>query len=136
MLEKMIKWLQTFPAWEDSIQIDSVDARPGSTGLYPKGLKEISRREDVLGNLRIRYRLDVLLRKNAGKSEENAKWLLEFQEWVLEQNRLGLAPQFGDDPKTQRLQASEGQLQSLAQVGSALYTVKLWAEFTKIYRGE
>ena len=136
MLEKMIKWLQTFPAWEDSIQIDSVDARPGSTGLYPKGLKEISRREDVLGNLRIRYRLDVLLRKNAGKSEENAKWLLEFQEWVLEQNRLGLAPQFGDDPKTQRLQASEGQLQSLAQVGSALYTVKLWVEFTKIYRGE
>ena len=136
MLEKMIKWLQTFPAWEDSIQIDSVDARPGSTGLYPKGLKEISRREDVLGNLRIRYRLDVLLRKNAGKSEENAKWLLEFQEWVLEQNRLGLAPQFGDDPKTQRLQVSEGQLQSLAQVGSALYTVKLWVEFTKIYRGE
>ena len=90
----------------------------------------------MLGNLRTRYRLDVLLRKNAGKSEENAKWLLEFQEWVLEQNRLGLAPQFGDDPKTQRLQASEGQLQSLAQVGSALYTVKLWVEFTKIYRGE
>ena len=40
MLEKMTKWLQTFPLWEDSIQIDYVDACPGSTGLYPKGLTE------------------------------------------------------------------------------------------------
>ena len=136
MLEKIVKWLQSFPGWEDSIRIDCVDARPGSAGLYPKGFREISRREDVLGNLQVSFRFDVLLRKNAESSEENAKWLLEFQNWVAEQDRLGLAPKFGDDPKRERIRASEGQLLSLSQVGSALYTVKLWAEFTKIYKGE
>ena len=136
MLEKLTQWLQTFPQWEDSIRIDFVDARPGSTGLYPKGLTEISRREDVLGNLQVRCRLDMILRKNAGRSEENAKWLLQFQNWVMEQDRLGLTPKFGDDPKSERIRASEGQLQSQNQVGSALYTVKLLAEFTKIFKGE
>ena len=66
MLEKMITWLQTFPQWEDSIQIDFLQARPGSSGLYPKGLTELSRREDVLGNLTLQCRCDFLLRKNAG----------------------------------------------------------------------
>ena len=136
MLEKLKQWLQTFPEWEDSICIDYVDARPGSLGMYPKGFKEISRREDVLGNLQIRYRFDVLLRRTARKSEENARWLLEFETWIMEQDRLGLAPRFGDEPKTERIRISEGQLHSLAQAGSALYTVKLWAEFTKTYRGE
>ena len=136
MLEKLKQWLQAFPKWEGSVCIDYVDVKPGSTGLYPKGLKEISRREDVLGNLQVRYRCDFLLRRNAGNSEENARWLLEFQNWVMEQSRLGLAPQFGDEPKTERIRAFEGQLQSHAQVGSAMYTVHLSTEFTKIYRGE
>lgn len=136
MLEEMMKWLQTFPLWEDSIQIDYVDTCPGSTGLYPKGLTEVSRREDVLGNLTVRCRYDFLLRKVSGNGEENAKWFLQFQNWVMEQDRLGLAPKFGDDPKSERIRASEGQLQSYAQVGSALYTVKLSAEFTKNFKGE
>ena len=136
MLEKMVKWLKTFPNWEDSIQIDFLDAQPGSAGLYPKGLREIFHREDVLGNLQIRFRLDMVLGKKAVRSEENARWLLEFQNWVMEQDRLGLAPKFGDDPKSERLRVSDGQLQSLSQTGNAQYTVKLWAEFTKIYKGE
>ena len=136
MLEKMVNWLQTFPRWEDTVKIDYVDAVPGNTGLYPKGLTELSRREDVQGNLMVRCRYDFLLRKAAGQSEENAGWLLDFQNWVMGQERLGLAPQFGDDPKTERIRATAGQLHSLTQVGSALYTVALQAEFTKIYRGE
>ena len=136
MLEKMKNWLQTFPKWEDTVQIDTVDARPGNTGLYPKGLTELSRREDVQGNLTVNCRYDFLLRKVAGPSQENARWLLDFQNWVMEQERLGLTPKFGDDPKTEHIRAVAGQLQSHAQVGSAMYTVQLYAEFTKIYRGE
>lgn len=136
MLEKMVTWLQTFPKWEEGICIDYVDAAPGSTGLYPKGLRELSRREDVLGNLEVRCRYEFLLRRNAGNREENAKWLLEFQSWVMEQDRLGLAPKFGDAPKTERIRAFDGQLHSHAQVGSTMYTVLLSTEFTKIYRGE
>ena len=135
-MEQIKQWLQSFPGWEGTVCVDYVDAKPGNTGLYPKGLKEIFRREDVLGNLTVHYRYDFLLRRNAARGEENAQWLMEFQNWVMEQSRLGLAPQFGDDPKTERIRASEGQLQSHAQAGSSMYTVRLSKEFTKTYRGE
>ena len=136
MLENMKAWLQTFPQWEGSIQVDYLDAVPGNTGLYPKGITELSRREDVLGNVKVRCRSTFLLRKTAVGTEENARWLLAFQQWVMEQNRLGLTPKFGDEPKTERLLAADGRLESHAQVGSSLYTLQLQAEFTKIFRGE
>ena len=133
MLEKMTCWLQPFPKWEGSIQVDFLEGMPGNNGLCPRGVTELSRREDVLGNVKVRYRWDFLLRRNAVGAEENARWLLEFQSWVMEQDRLGLAPKFGDEPKTEHIRAEEGKLESHAQVGSALYTVQLQAEFTKIY---
>ena len=134
MLEKMRQWLETFPKWDAALQFDFVDAVPGSTGLYPTGLTELSRREDVLGNVTVRCRAAFMLRRVAGQSTENAQWLVDFQNWVMEQDRLGLTPQFGDVPESQRLRASEGKLDSQKQVGSALYTVKLTAEFDKIMR--
>ena len=133
MLEKMKNWLQTFPLWEGSIQVDFVDADPGNTGLYPKGITELSRREDVLGNVKVRCRCSFLLRRRTVSGEENARWLLAFQQWVMEQNRLGLTPKFGDEPKTERMLAADGRLETASQVGSGLYTVQLQAEFTKIY---
>ena len=136
MLEKMETWLQTFPGWEGAVQIDYADATPGFCGMYPQGVKELSRREDVLGNTAVRCRVTFLLRRAACPGKDSAKWLLDLQSWVMEQDRLGLAPKFGNAPKSERIRVSDGQLQSLSQTGSALYTVKLWTEFTKIYRGE
>ena len=136
MLETMKAWLETFPAWEGTLQFDYADAVPGSTGLYPRGITELSRREDVLGNVKVRYSCAFTLRRVAACSRENTRWLLQLQNWVAEQDRLGLAPRFGDEPKTERLRAFEGKLDNRQQVGSALYTVQLSAEFTKIYRGE
>lgn len=133
MLEKMRTWLERFPGWENNLLIDYVDAVPGSTGLYPRGLSELSRREDVLGNVTVRCRWEFLLRRAAGSREENARWLMDLQNWVMEQDRLGLTPVFGDDPRTQRVRAFEGRLDSQKQVGSSLYTVRLTAEFTKHY---
>lgn len=134
MLEKMRHWLETFPKWDAALQFDYVDAVPGSTGLYPRGLTELSRREDVLGNVTVRCCAAFLLRRVAGQSAENAQWLVDFQNWVMEQDALGLTPQFGDVPQAQRLRASEGKLDGQKQVGSTLYTVKLTAEFDKIMR--
>lgn len=133
MLEKMTSWLKTFPQWEGSIHVDFLEGLPGDNGVYPRGITELSRREDVLGNVKVRCRYDFLLRRSVVSGEENARWLLEFQNWVMEQDRLGLAPRFGDEPKTERIRAEEGRLESHSQVGSALYTVRLQAEFTKIY---
>ena len=133
MLETMKAWLQTFPKWEGVLQFDYADAVPGNSGLYPRGITELSRREDVLGNVKTRYSCAFLLRRAAGAGEENAQWLLDFQNWVMEQDRLGLAPKFGDEPKSERLRAFEGKLDSHHQAGGSMYTVQLTAEFTKLY---
>lgn len=133
MLDILLQWLRTFPRWEGTLGLDYADGVPGNCGLYPKGITEISRREDVLGNSRVRYRCTCTLRRNAAAGEENARWLLDFQNWVAEQSRLGLAPQFGDEPGSERLRAYEGKLEKHAQTGSALYTVQLSAEYTKLY---
>ncbi len=135
MLETVKTWLQTYPGWE-GIQLDYVDALPGNSGLYPRGITELSSREDVLGNKTVRYRCTFLLRKTAAAGEDNARWLLDFQQWVALQDAMGLSPQFGDEPKRQRIRALEGRLDSHTQVGSAMYTAQLTVEFTKFYRGE
>ena len=136
MLDKVMNWLQTFPLWEGTLRVDYADAMPGNTGLYPRGITELSRREDVLGNVTVRCSWGFALQRAALPGEENARWLMEFQTWVADQNRLGLAPKFGDDPKNERIRAFEGRLHARSQAGSAQYTVMLTAEFTKIYRGE
>lgn len=136
MLDKVTDWLRTFPGWEGTLQVDYADHVPGNTGLYPQGMTELSRREDVLGNVKSRYCWAFLIRRAALPGEGNARWLMEFQNWVAEQDRMGLAPRFGDEPGQERLRAFDGKLHSRQQTGSGLYTVMLTAEFTKIYRGE
>lgn len=136
MLDELKRWLQTFPRWEGMLQLDDCEAVPGNNGLYPRGMTELSRRQDVLGNVKIRYSHTFTLRRAAAAGEENARWLLDFQNWVADQARKGLAPQFGDEPQSERLRAFEGRMQERTQAGCALYTVQLYAEFTKIYRGE
>ena len=133
MLEKMKQWLASFPGWEEKLSIDYLDSLPGTSGLYPKGIKELSRREDVLGNLRVRCAWVFTLRRSACPGEDNARWLMELQQWAMEQDRLGLTPKFGDEPKTERLRVYGGRLDKAFQTGSGLYTAQLSAEFTKLY---
>ena len=133
MLDELKQWLQTFPLWEGTLQVDYAEAVPGNAGLYPGGMRELAWREDVLGNRKVRCSCTFTLRRAAAAGEENARWLLEFQRWVAEQEQLGLVPRFGDEPRNERLRAYEGKLDKHTQAGCALYTVQLNAEFTKIY---
>lgn len=133
MLDVMKAWLQAYPQWEGTLQFDYADSVPGNTGLYPKGITELSSREDVLGNRKTRLCWVFTLRRAAVGGQKNAQWLLEFQNWVMEQDRLGLAPKFGDEPGNERIRAFEGKLDTHKQVGSAFYTVQLAVEFTKIF---
>lgn len=133
MLDVMKAWLQAYPQWEGTLQFDYADSVPGNTGLYPKGITELSSREDVLGNRKTRFCWVFTLRRAAVGGQKNAQWLLDFQNWVMEQDRLGLAPKFGDEPGNERIRAFEGKLDTHKQVGSAFYTVQLAVEFTKIF---
>ena len=133
MLEQMKQWLQTFPGWDGALRLDYAQTVPGNSGLYPQGVTELSCREDVLGNRKTRCSCSFTLQRAAAPGEENARWLLDFQNWVARQERLGLTPKFGDEPKTERLRAFEGKLLKHTRAGCALYTVRLCAEYTKIY---
>lgn len=136
-LEKVTGWLKTYPGWEGTLCVDVTDTVPGSSGLYPKGLQELSRREDVLGNLCVRYRWSFSLHRVAAQNpQDNARWLMEFQQWVARQSIQGKTPVFGDDPKQEIFRAGDGSLVNRSTGGSTGYTVLLTADFTKIYRGE
>ena len=136
-LEKIAQWLKSFPLWEDNqLHIDYTGAVPGNSGLYPEGVEEITRREDVLGNVTVQNRLHFTLyrvTKGQQDNEENSQWLLQFQNWVQQQSALGLAPSFGDDPKQEKIQAKQGRLKSASQTGTGKYAVAITAEYVKFY---
>ena len=132
-LEKMQQWLQTYPGWQDSLQVDCAEPAPGNAGLFCEGLEERARQADVLGNLQIacRYRFTLYRRVSRDNGAADARWLLDFQNWVQSQSALMLAPHFGDVPHLERMQAQKGALRDCGQTG--LYAVTLTADFTKAY---
>ena len=136
ILMRVRQWLQTYPGWEDSLTVDMLPAGPGHMGLFPAGIEELSRTEDILGNRQVEYRLGFLLRRQVGVGEDNAShaaWLLDFQQWVRQQSLAGLTPQLGDVPAREEMWAEKGSLQKVSPTGIGTYTVTLLANFTKLY---
>ena len=137
-LEKLKTWLATYPGWEADkpFFVDDAAPKPGCVGLFPQGLEQVSLRRDITGGQKAacRYRF-YLYRASAleENQEENARWLLDFQNWVEAQSAGGLAPHFGDVPQEERLRAEGGSLQKTGKLGSGLYALTLTAEFTRIY---
>ena len=118
------------------MHIDFIDALPGSTGLYPIGLEEVSRTKDVTGRVRLGCRGNFLLTRMTQRQQDNAehaRWLLDFQKWVQQQSAAGTAPVFGDVPQQERICARKGRLQKCNEAGAGKYTVELTVEFTKYY---
>ena len=133
-IEKMRQWVQTFPGWNETLHIDYTGAVPGNTGLFPVGMEEVRRTEDVLGNVTVFCRCRfTLYRVTTGQADNtaNAQWLLDFQDWVRQQSALRLAPTFGDEPNRERLRAEKGKLKNASQTGTGVYAVELTAEFVK-----
>lgn len=131
ILEKITAWLETFPLWDGGKpRIDGIHPTPGSIGIYPQGVQEISHREDVLGNVETQNRLTLTVyRVSNGNSALAAHWLLALQDWVNRQNAAGLIPRLGDLPGRAKIQAFKGHLTSPAQTGTGRYAVKITAEY-------
>ena len=136
MLEKLKQWLQTFPLWESDIrlQIDDTGVYPGNMGLYPCGVEELSRREDLLGTVTVRLRERYLLyRMVSGPRDDSSQWLQALQQWVQRQSAMGLTPVLGDVPDREGIRAEQGKLLSVSQSGQAKYSVRLTVEYEKQY---
>lgn len=117
-------WVMDFPGWEGDLSIDTTDCAPGSCGLFPVGKEQLSRRENVLGNVRCRYRERFLLRRTAIKGCQAAAWLMAFTAWAESQ----AAPALGDNTT---VRAEKGKLLSTAPDGTATYEVTVEFEYEK-----
>lgn len=142
-LEKIRKWLLTYPkiGQIQGLNVDYYSEKPDNSSIAPSGLVEVSRKEDILGNITVQNQYNFMLYFVMAKAmdddegaTENADWLIDFQEWVQEQSVLHKVPTFGDDPKSETIKAQNGTNDGISQDGTTgLYTVLLSIEFIKIY---
>lgn len=139
-LEKIRDWIGHYPGYGalEGFSVDYTGAAPSNGGLMPNGLTELSRTEDVLGNVTVTnqygFTLYFVFPKAPGDdtgAEANAQWLLAFQSWVQEQSIRRAAPIFGDDVRKETIKAQNGTLLGADEEGTALYTVQLTVQFIK-----
>lgn len=137
ILENMRAWLQTAPGFErvKTLYLDYADL-PGTAGLWPTGVQEVSRQYNVLGAAKARCRctfvLRLLLPFAPGADDtaaENARFVLALQQWMAAQSAQGLAPKFGAEPG-ERLWGSGGKMEAAEDEGYAKYTITITAEYT------
>lgn len=141
-LEKVREWLLTYPTPGPllDLQVDYYAAQPENTSIAPSGLVEISRKEDILGNVTVQnqynFALNFIREKPADGDEiatANAEWLMDLQRWIQEQSILKKTPTFGDIPEKEQIKAQNGELAFAYEEGVGEYVVLLSINFTKIY---
>ena len=141
-LEKIKGWLGSYPGFDllSAFQVDYTSEVPDCGGLFPAGLVELDRRQDILGGVTVEnqynFAIYYLLEKAAGDdtgAAENAAWVMDFQEWVQRQSVLGLAPRFGSGTAPEVIRAENGTLYEVDGEGTALYSVQLSVRFEVKY---
>ena len=141
-LEKIRTWLMTYPQISrlQGLRVDYYSEQPDNSSIAPSGLVEVSRSEDILGNVTVKnqynFMLYFVLLKPLGDdttATDNADWLMDFQEWVQQQSILRKVPVFGDEPKKETVKAQNGCNEYAGIDGTGGYTVQLSVEFIKKY---
>lgn len=139
-LEKIRDWIAAYPDFDilSAFRVDYTDQIPANGGIFPSGLVEVSRTQDILGNVEVEnqynFGLYYVFVKAPGDdvgATVNADWIMGFQEWVQEQSVTGRAPTFGDDPKFEQIKAQNGVLYEADEEGTATYMVQLSVLFKK-----
>ena len=142
-LEKIKRWLETYPNFNalSQFSVDYTDQVPANGGVFPAGLVEVERRQDILGNVMVsnqyNFGLYYVFAKSPGDDEGaqvNADWVMDFQRWVQEQSITKRAPVFGNiDTGNERIKAENGILVEAEAEGTATYMVQLSASFKTYY---
>lgn len=141
-LEKVRDWVSSYPGAKriGDLQIDYAAPNPDNGSIDPAGMVEISRSEDILGNITVEnqynFSLYFVFYKSPGDdagASENAEWIMDFQRWVREQSLCKKAPTFGDNPYNETASAQNGTIYAADEEGTAVYTVQLSFNFIKKY---
>lgn len=142
MLEEMLNFLARAPTLGDiTLAWSQGGPRPGTGGLYLRGVKILQSKADLLGRQKQRCRAEFLLRLclplPAGDGETalaNAQRLAGLQAWVAAESAAGRAPRLGNcEPVTEQLRTDGGQLDRADLGGTALYSIRVLAEYTMQY---
>lgn len=137
--EQLLQWLARCPALAGiDLRVDDLPPAAGTGALFPKGVEQTDRWQNLLGQVTARQKMQLVLRLNlpfvpgdAELTAQTARRLLELQTWVAEQSAVGLAPQLGNaDPAQETLTAGAARLEQANDEGSAVYTVTLTAHYT------
>ena len=141
-LEKIRNWLSGYTGSipVQQMRVDYYAPNPDNGSIDPSGLVEISRKEDIMGNVTAQNQLNFALYFVLVKSPdddsiatENAALLMDLQKWIQEQSIRKLAPAFGDVPEQESIKAQNGALYAANRDGVGIYTVQLSINYTKIY---
>lgn len=141
-LEQIREWIKTFPDFDilSTFQVDYTDQIPANGGIYPAGLVEVNRKEDILGNVTVTNQLNFglyyVFEKAPGDdtgAQVNADWIIKFQLWVQEQGVRGLIPRFGNTEEKQKAKAENGVMYAADEEGTATYMVQLSIQYQIFY---
>lgn len=142
-LSKLKDWLASYSGFDilSHFHVDYTDQIPSNGGIFPNGRVEISRKKDILGNVKVENQLNFgiycVFPKAHGDDTGatiNAEWVEDFQKWVQEQSVLGDAPTFGNyDTTNERITAQNGTLYETDMGGTAMYMVQLAARYKNFY---
>ena len=141
-LEKIRKWVLTYPDADRmrDMKVDYFSQNPDNGSIDPSGVVEVSRAEDIVGNITVEnqynFALYFVFLKDPGDDQgatDNATWLMDFQRWVQEQSIRKQGPTFGDEPAKETIKAQNGALYAADEEGSAIYTVQISINFIKHY---
>lgn len=127
-LNALLGVLRQFPLWEEALAVDNWDGCPQNSSLQPLGLTVLSRREDLLGQVRWRLRQSYCLRRAAYPGAEAAAWVAGLQNWLLGRSTPELEAAFAPGL---RLWAQQGRLVSTSQPGTGIYEIKIHVEYEK-----
>ena len=121
MNDIIFNWLKTFPGLE-LLQRQQVDAVPGGSGLFFRGIAVKDRKWDLLGGLRCRKELRFRISRYGGR-EESALFFLMLAAWAEEN-----APHLGDD---QVLALEEARCVRDSDQGLSLWESELTITYTE-----
>lgn len=141
-LEKLRSWLKTWKGTKrlQVLNVDYYETEPDNGSIDPSGLVEVSRTEDIVGNVTVENQLNFALYCSFAKSPDdndvatqNAVWIMELQQWIQEQSIRKQTPVFGDIPDQETIKAQNGTVDSASPEGTALYKVLISINYFKKY---
>lgn len=139
-ISKIREWVKTYDQYSDLSDLRVDYAEDTENGADMSGLKEVTRKMGILGDVTVTnqyaFALYLVFAPSDGEeagTQNYADWVVAFQEWVQEQSIMGQAPVFGDLPRDEKIVVENGTLYNTDGEGTVTYKVKMSVEFKKYY---